>query len=1491
MSKKNKFSILLFIVLIISALIGGISISVYSSIEDKTVIKFDDNNVWQCKNKFNCDWYINTKLNKKISFKVDLSGYLISDNDAKANLDAPFTIKVSNGQKNSNSIEDITDESKVQVSKVSEKPGIFDVTFEVIDNYTYGDFIKLDVNFNEENKWNIKSRCESFNLNIDDIAPTFKLGEYQKVTADTVKLNCDFDEENIDKVIVTGTIQESCNAEPKIIKDELLGNNNVTSGEFSSIILDKKGKKFELDFNTLGGYDINIALYDKAGNKHEVSGVKFDKVPSNADVKLINAIQNEQKYYVSGKTLNISAEWNFFVKESIEYQILKENTDNNVGVNIINASNGSITVPQDGAYDLKLGIHRWRRFGENSYEEKKYKMTFDSQNPTLSIKANGDEIGFNECGQVYFQNEKDIKISLMDINIDKTKRKIEVYKEADSLKSTTDDSLEFKADDEGLYVVKVYAEDYAGNKTEGTYFIYIDKQAPTVDINGVYDGLKIKSGSDEQTPVITVKAFDDNFKNGKVIITRNSKNEQLEKIEEPLNNGEEYKYEVNKNGKYTVTAFATDKSGRSTVIDTVKFERDIDSPELNIKVDDRELEDGEFDKDNIPYIKNANGIKIEATINEDYPKLDDDGAVDKKATYMKIVRAPIDKNGEISETQESVQYFTDSKSININDDGKYEVTIYTVDDCENENEKTLYFVLDRMAPELIVTGVKNYYNSNVDIQIESKDPFQEGGSISITYTKIVKHLDKEDEVFADNVKCIELDSNDVKINLSDLDEFNEQADYKISSLKVVDKAGNESEKKDINFTFDTDAPTKVIDGIDDEKLYYNSDRNITINTEDIDLDTVKVTIYKDGEEYEPTPEETIQAFTIEERKAYASYVFCSEGEYKICLESIDKSGNGADDVLEKEFIIDKTVPVINIEDYDSLNGTYINYDKSLKVSVEEKYLEQDIECSYVNVVKKYPDGTVENNNYVFELNGECPDYSNIYDKFTEDAEYTVTVTAQDKAGNVSVSPSITFVVDKTVPVQSITGVENDAYYNIDKDVEFLSIDNNQDINTISVTRDGEEYHVGEFAIEGIKVILNNTFSAEGTYEIVFTTTDKAGNTVVSRIKFTIDKTAPDIKAIKGDDGSELKSGEYINRIFTPQFILDNSEDFITQVTLNGTDVTGNISIASQEMEYNYTVTAQDKAGNIANMDLLFTVDTTNPEISISDIMSGFFNQDLTPKFEITDINLDYANTSSTLNEQQFTSGTKIEEQNDFNLKLIGTDLATNSNSQSISFTIDKEGPVISFKNPISGKYFTEDFIPEFLIKDLSDYTIITLTLDGEEYHIGDYIEEEGKHVLYIEVMDKAGNISELSVEFILDKTAPKFIIDGVADGETYYDAMSATVMLDNPLDTINTITVNGEAADGETSEEFGQQMIKLDFNNIDDYEVMLKGTDEAGNSTVQTIKFTVAEKTLLSKITTNKKLLYSSLATVVAVLFITITSFGLKRRKKLKLKSTEDLEQ
>jgi hypothetical protein len=393
-------------------------------------------------------------------------------------------------------------------------------------------------------------------------------------------------------------------------------------------------------------------------------------------------------------------------------------------------------------------------------------------------------------------------------------------------------------------------------------------------------------------------------------------------------------------------------------------------------------------------------------------------------------------------------------------------------------------------------------------------------------------------------------------------------------------------------------------------------------------------------------------------------------------------------------------------------------------------------------------------------------------------------------------------------------------------------------------------------------------------------TDKAGNSMSKELTFTIDKTAPVITPkIKGS-GTPLKNGEFINTVFTPEFALDVAEDQLVSVTLNGQTIPANrIPMASRDMEYTYNVVAKDKAGNETKLTLKFTLDTTRPVVEISGIIDGFFNDNVVPVIKYSDKHLDDMRTIILLNDQPFTSGTALTQEGDYVLKVVVEDLAKNKTTRTIHFTIDKTEPKISFAEPISNKFFNNQVIPEFLIDSLSPYDIIALTLNGNPYEMGDPINEEGKHVLYFEVKDKAGNIKQLSVEFIIDKTPPRVLYDGVKEEGVYYDPITVNLQLEDPSDKILTVLINGELYEGEVLDVDGSQVIRSTFSDIGTYEITVHAIDEAGNETHFVLPFEIADKSILIKAYENKPLFFGI---IVAGLLgaAGATTLAVKRRKR-----------
>ncbi len=188
----------------------------------------------------------------------------------------------------------------------------------------------------------------------------------------------------------------------------------------------------------------------------------------------------------------------------------------------------------------------------------------------------------------------------------------------------------------------------------------------------------------------------------------------------------------------------------------------------------------------------------------------------------------------------------------------------------------------------------------------------------------------------------------------------------------------------------------------------------------------------------------------------------------------------------------------------------------------------------------------------------------------EEGTYTVKASGNISAGaSVVQSASFTFVVDKTPPTGTLTGVTNGGYTN--SNVSF-----NWSENGCTATLDGSSYTAGK------------TISAEGSHTIVLT--DKAGNSTT--YTFTIDKTPP-TGTLTG-----VTNGGYTNGNVSFNW----SENGCT-ATLDGSSYTAGKTISA---EGSHTIVLTDKAGNSTMY--TFTIDKTAP---IIDAYNAYTNKSFT----------------------------------------------------------------------------------------------------------------------------------------------------------------------------------------------------------------------------------------------------------------------------------------
>ncbi|RSD27086.1 Ig-like domain-containing protein [Mesobacillus subterraneus] len=1266
----------------------------------------------------------------------------------------------------------------------------------------------------------------SYSFVVDNTKPKFTYNvendkAYSLQKNENMEVEIELDEDNIQSSNVTVTLQYPNEEEKDVSTRSRNGKTTFTASEE-------------------GEYTIQANAIDKAGNEvTETTKFKVDKESGPVISMKTGSLENEQ---LEGKYFNKDTQIDFYVTDltlidkSLTIKKDGVKVEHNPFTQFLFTAHTKHIFKDDGQYSVEATAND---LFNNSSSKGPFTFTIDQTPPVLEIQD------LNESEEYGGKQEFTIKVT--DKNFDFDNTKITVLRDGQDLEAKPviekikDGDIEgalykYSYDVDGNYEIRFDIQDKATNSPVNALpiFFTIDQDEPKLTVknlsqNGHYPGLKDATFIIEDLTLDLRKSLLKVTKEDGTII-------EYDKWSKEDKGRLKTAYQVlsfEDEGDYKLEFEGYDKKGNSYAIKPINFTIDKTNPELAFTG----IKEGDF-------VKGGNSINVEIDEhNHEFMKVD---------VYYKV------NGGERKDLAWTDKGEKTTNSYPFKGDGDYEFTVVATDKAGNQSTMKKTFTVDDTQPKIKITGAEHnsYNNKDREIKIQVNERNFENNKVEIQF-----------KVDGDKVKYpVKWENVDQETMIKH--KFEADGDYEII-VKSEDAAGNPAEAKTLKFTIDKTEPkvdlvTEIEDG-----LNYRKNMLVKMKVEDrnINLSNTELKVEKNGK---PFNVGQLKLLADSKTVAVNSYTFFEEGQYVINLKSTDKAGNTKKHE-QLSFIIDKTNPVVNIDGVE--NNSFNPEGKNVTISVDElNYDTNNVSISATKDGAPFSIGTWKNTSKLSKLG-----YN-----FNRDGLYTIMAQAQDKAGNGPISKRMTFTVDTVKPAIDITGVENNAYYNVDKPVNVTIKDINLDINKINVTRNGASYNAGGFSVNGDLASFRHNFSAEGEYNIVVDATDKAGNSFSKTMKFTIDKTKPVITPKFKGQNRVIKNGEYINEVFTPEFALDEAEDMIISATLNnGANLGKNIPVAAREMKYIYKVLARDKAGNESTLEISFTLDTTKPMLNITGVLDGFFNKDIAPQVTYSDIHLDQSKSSVTLNGKPFVNGTKLEYEQDYILKAVVTDLANNVSSRTIVFTIDKTSPVIKFKEPISNKYFNTDLLPQLLIEDMSSYDIIAMLLNGKPYEAGEPIKEEGKHVMFFEVKDKAGNIQQLSVEFIIDKTAPKVVYEGVKNKGKYYDPVDISIRLDNPKDTLKSVMINGEMFDGDVIEENGYKVIKTTLAKIQPYEIEVTAYDEAGNEKTTVILFEIVEKGALVKFYENKPLLGGTIAGLLGLIGAATTY--LVRRKRTKV--------
>lgn len=505
-----------------------------------------------------------------------------------------------------------------------------------------------------------------------------------------------------------------------------------------------------------------------------------------------------------------------------------------------------------------------------------------------------------------------------------------------------------------------------------------------------------------------------------------------------------------------------------------------------------------------------------------------------------------------------------------------------------------------------------------------------------------------------------------------------------------------------------------------------------------------------------------------------------EKEFVISAETVDDNGSellieatdaaGNTNTLKKTVKIDRTAPVIDLTGAEN-GGTYC---KSADVFLTGEDAHINTVCVGYTIKRMY-----EGNEEVIRSSAGTLAELKEGPLFTadRDGDYSVECRAVDAAGNESQPVKCMFRVDVTAPGIDFEGVSAGGITREDAALTICAYDNFADTYKVKVngtvsSRNGTgDIRLAEYRTEGSYSRNTYYFKADGEYDITVSVTDQAGNTRDDAISFTIDKTVPVID-ISG--GASLKDATITNTPPTISFRIkeNNYETALISCRLwNKSKASGKDVCQSPE----------------------WIMDSEVSEFSIT-----------------------------------------IDEEGEYELEVRVTDAAGNSAVKTVRFTLDMTKPEIDYIENLNKKYVKSFKLPDNFGEYIRDDGGVDYKayINSMNYVEGQEISEDGRYILKVSAVDDAGNQAEKSVEFIVDGTMPRVVIDGMADdGSVNKDDILVLSLYDED-DFFTSVRLNGEEM--ITSEK--QKDVELKIQDYGDYTIEIEASDMADNILTQTIE-------------------------------------------------------
>lgn len=718
------------------------------------------------------------------------------------------------------------------------------------------------------------------------------------------------------------------------------------------------------------------------------------------------------------------------------------------------------------------------------------------------------------------------------------------------------------------------------------------------------------------------------------------------------------------------------------------------------------------------------------------------------------------------------------------------VYVKTVDNAGNENIKSIPLDIDITVPEIKVA-----YDNNKDNK--GNTYFNGNRTATITIKERTHHFDKNEATEGIVITAVDSKGNEVKLDASKVisdwtttEGVNPDAATHIASIKYledanytfkisyVDKSGNANSAVDTadsvapyKFTVDKNAPTGTVKAVSEEGRektwnelvdsltfgFWSGKKIIITGTSDDITSPIDSVEYYKIDTSKTLIEEELKAIT--NWKRFDELSVTPNEQFTVYLKITDKAGN-ATYISTDGMIVDNTspreeaiAPQITTKPEQPINGIYSgNVKVSIKVDdplVGGTYSGlKTISYRVLNMGKETQSGTL------YSFAKDNPSRDDLLKTWTGEIivdstknnsnDVVIEVFAEDNSLNSS-KDKVSIKIDITEPTIDIKYNNNSAdsqkYYKEDRVATVVVTERNfnaEDV-IISITNtDGIMPTISDWKQSVGSGNQDNTthtatihYKVDGDYTFNIDYADIAGNKCAGETyevgttnpkEFTIDKILPNISV--SYDNNSAQNGKYFSSNRTATVVVKEHNfdvsrvEFTQTASKNGTAITvpsarwisnGDIHTATvsynADGDYTFSVKMKDMAGNnsaeanyggsVAGKD--FTIDTDISEPEITGVENGkAYKDDVIPAINFSDINY-----------------------NDYQVRLTRTRMS------------EKDVDV------------TKEFIKT-----------LNVTAQGGSGSNDTFKKEQdndGIYTLYVKVNDKAGNESEKTVTFTVNR--------------------------------------------------------------------------------------------------------------------------------------------